>query len=191
MKIVVVGGGAVGDAVAASIEGAIRVDPAGSADRPSLSRDLSEACAGPSCVVPVVALPPRKALARYDEAGWAEAAERPLRQALVVMQSVRAALAADGGRLLFLLSTTGLSGHDGGVAQASVVEGIRAMAKSAALAWAPLGITVNFLAAPDAALVDPRRVREELGPMVALLSRSVGAMTASTVIVDHGEAMLP
>ena len=83
------------------------------------------------------------------------AARLPLYEALWCSQAAFATftnpareLAARGGHLVFVTPTIGITGVDGLVPYATAVEGIRALAKSAARQWGEAGVRVNCVAPP-------------------------------------------
>ncbi|ULE35556.1 SDR family oxidoreductase [Mycobacterium sp. IDR2000157661] len=113
---------------------------------------------------------------------------------------------ASGGRVVVILPTIGIAGAAGLVDYTTAVEGIRAMAKSAARQWASERIGVNMIAVPlklfaadgdtshltaaavrnDEALIDS--IVETAG---FLLRDDLTDLTGDTVIVDGGSVMLP
>ena len=88
------------------------------------------------------------------------------------------------------------------------VEGVRALAKSAARQWGPAGITVNAVLVPPA-LVAPELVavttfnappvvgrlpdpRDDVAAAIALFAApTAGGITGSTIVVDGGSVMAP
>ena len=66
------------------------------------------------------------------DADWDRRCEAPLRAALVCAEAAFAQLEDRGGRLVFVTPTVSLTGAAGLVAYTTAVEGIRALAKSAA-----------------------------------------------------------
>jgi 3-oxoacyl-[acyl-carrier protein] reductase len=140
---------------------------------------------------------------------WDDACEAPLRDAIVAFQAAHARFVPEGrGRIVVVAPTSGITGAGGFVPFSTAVEGVRALAKSAARQWGPHGITVNtVLVPPD--LVAPELatatmfnsppvvghlpdVRDDVAAAVALfLAPTVGGITGSTVIVDGGSVMAP
>ncbi|WP_232006668.1 SDR family oxidoreductase [Mycobacterium sp. 1245805.9] len=127
-------------------------------------------------------------------------------QALVALQAAHAAMAAKGGRIVLVLPTIGMTGAAGLVDYTTAIEGIRAMAKSAARQWAPEGIGVNMVAAPmslfgrevDASHLTAAAVPDDsaLIPAVVettkfLLRRDVTHVVGATIIADGGSVMMP
>ena len=92
---------------------------------------------------------------------------------------------------------------------ATAVEGIRALAKSAARQWGEAGVRVNCVAppvevvAPELGVTGPAMVgelslgrgpgvRADVAPVVALLtSDAAHFVTGATVVVDGGVLMVP
>jgi 3-oxoacyl-[acyl-carrier protein] reductase len=111
-----------------------------------------------------------------------------------------------GGRIVFVTPTVALTGAAQLVPYASAVEGIRALAKSAARQWGTDGITVNCVAPPvellgdatsppgleAAALGREPDARADVAPVLALLA-APGAhfVTGTTIVLDGGRVMAP
>jgi 3-oxoacyl-[acyl-carrier protein] reductase len=133
-----------------------------------------------------------------------------LRAALHCCQAAGRELSERGGRLVLVTPTIALTGAAGLVPYATAVEGMRAMAKSAARQWGERGITVNCVAppvelmaparaaAPDGlALTAPPLGREpdaraDVAPVVALLAAEAAHfVTGATIPVDGGLVMAP
>ena len=148
------------------------------------------------------------ALADTDRAGWDARCEAVLRTALACAGATYRQLAARGGRFVVVTPTVALTGAAGLVPIVTALEGLRALAKSAARQWGDSGITVNCLAppvalvAPGAAAADPgveepalgRRPdgRADVAPIVALLTAdAAGFVTGATIVVDGGVVMTP
>src|ERR687897_1179816 len=126
-------------------------------------------------------------LADTAEADWDRRCEAMLRAALLCCQAAGRELSARGGRLVLVTPTIALTGAAGFVPYATAVEGMRAMAKSAARQWGERGITVNCVA-PPVELLGPARAapdglalterplgrdpdaRTDVAPVVALLA---------------------
>ena len=153
----------------------------------------------PAAVVPAP-------LADTTAASWDERCEALLRSALACAQAAFGELQGRGGRLVFITPTVALTGAAGLVPYVTALEGIRALAKSAARQWGGHGITVNCVAPPvalAAAGVDDPAVEEpalgrgpdgraDVAPVVALLAAAEAHfVTGATVAVDGGVVMAP
>jgi len=129
-----------------------------------------------------------------DEAIWAT---------LVALQT---AYASRVGRIVLVLPTVGIVGAAGAVDYTTSIEGIRAMAKSAARQWGSDGIAVNVVAAPahlfardveashlSAAAVpeDDTLIRQIVATANFLLRTDLPHLTGETIVVDGGSVMLP
>jgi len=128
--------------------------------------------------------------------------------ALVALQAARLALTPPGGQIVVVLPTIGIAGSAGLVGYTTAVEGIRAMAKSAARQWLSEGIRVNMVGAPvrifapglagcdehlTAAAVqdDSGLVHSVVATTKFLLRSDITHVVGETVIVDGGSVMLP
>jgi 3-oxoacyl-[acyl-carrier protein] reductase len=90
-----------------------------------------------------------------------------------------------GGRIIFVMPSVSLLGAVGLVPLTTALEGVRALAKSAARQWAQHGITVNCV-------VGDIEMRDEIAGVVDFLSGDAGgAITGQTIVVDGGSVMLP
>jgi 3-oxoacyl-[acyl-carrier protein] reductase len=147
-------------------------------------------------------------LAQTDAAAWNRRCEHVLRCAVWCTRAAWTQLRAGGGRIVFLTPTVSMTGAVGLVPYAAAVEGIRALAKSAARQWGAVGITVACVAPPVELMVDRTSARTDptigdpaLGrnpepgdvvPVVAmLLGDDARGLTGSTVVVDGGVVMTP
>jgi NAD(P)-dependent dehydrogenase (short-subunit alcohol dehydrogenase family) len=149
-------------------------------------------------------------LADTAEADWDRRCEAMLRAALYCCQLAGRELSARGGRIVLVTPTIALTGAAGFVPYATAVEGMRAMAKSAARQWGEHGITVNCVA-PPVELMAPARaaapeglaltepplgrnpdVRTDVAPVIALLAAEPAHfVTGATIPVDGGVVMAP
>jgi 3-oxoacyl-[acyl-carrier protein] reductase len=126
-------------------------------------------------------------------------------QTLAALQTAHASM-TDGGRIVIVLPSIGIAGAAGLVDYTTALEGIRAMAKSAARQWATDGVGVNMLAVPvrlfrsevddshlTAAAVpaDETLIHSIVETAGFLLRADVGHLTGETVIVDGGSVMAP
>lgn len=130
-------------------------------------------------------------LADLTATQWEQACDIPLRQMRIALQAAHRVLRDRGGSVVFIVPTSAMLGTAGHVAAAAVVEGARAFGKSAAAAWGDEGITVNFVAVPEATLRDETLLRREVAPLVALLARSGPTVSGSTLVADRGTPMVP
>jgi 3-oxoacyl-[acyl-carrier protein] reductase len=147
-------------------------------------------------------------LADTDEASWVRRCEALLLEALWCSQAAHGAFSSRGGHLVFVIPTVALSGAAGLVPYTTALEGIRALAKSAARQWGEFGIRVNCVA-PPLEIVEPASgargpwigelalgrapdARTDVAPVVALLTAEAAHfVTGATVSVDGGILMAP
>lgn len=142
-------------------------------------------------------------------ADWDTRGERLVREALVTLQAAHDTLTdAGGGRIVVVTATAGISGAGALVPCLTAVEGVRALAKSAARQWGDRGITVNTVLVP-LELIDPNaaplvsflspaaRGREatlldDVASAVAWLAGPTGThVTGASIVVDGGSVMAP
>ncbi|HEX6310817.1 MAG TPA: SDR family oxidoreductase [Acidimicrobiia bacterium] len=142
-------------------------------------------------------------LADTSEAAWDERGEAVLRTALWCTQAAYDLFGDRGGQLVLVTPTIGLTGGAGLVPYATAIEGMRALAKSAARQWGARGIALNCVAppvelvgsvtGPDVAAPALGRLpdaRGDVAPVVAMLV--AGAfVTGTTIVVDGGMVMAP
>jgi 3-oxoacyl-[acyl-carrier protein] reductase len=140
---------------------------------------------------------------------WDARGDALLRDAIVTFQAAHARFAPTGtGRIVVVAPTAGFTGAGGFVPALTAVEGIRALAKSAARQWGPQGITVNTVLVPPA-LVSPELVAattfeappavgrqpdlyDDVAATIAHFARPTsGGITGATIIVDGGSVMAP
>ena len=142
-------------------------------------------------------------LAETDPASWDARCEAVLRTALWCCQAAYGALRERGGRIVLVTPTVGLTGGSALVPYATAVEGMRALAKTAARQWGERGIAVNCVAppvelvgeasGPDVAVPALGRLpdaRTDVAPVVATLVGDT-FVTGTTVVVDGGMVMAP
>ena len=140
-----------------------------------------------------------------DASTWDASCEAILRAALETCRLAHARLGRDGGRVVFVTPAASLVGTAGLAPATAALEGVRAMAKSAARQWGAASITVNCVA-PSVRLFLPDLpppldrealgrlpdVRAEVAPAVAfLLSDAAAGLTGTTIVVDGGSVMVP
>jgi 3-oxoacyl-[acyl-carrier protein] reductase len=143
-------------------------------------------------------------LASVAAATWQRLVDAPLREYLVAMQAAHRLLRDDGGQIVVLLPTIGVTGAAELTPWATVAEGQRAMAKSAARVWGADGITVNCLVVPTAllapsagerphlqqpALTSPSIDREVAAAVATICADGARAVTGATIGVDGGQWM--
>jgi 3-oxoacyl-[acyl-carrier protein] reductase len=129
-------------------------------------------------------------------------------RALAALQSARSAFERRAGRIVVVLPTIGMAGAARLVAYTTAIEGIRAMAKSAARQWRSEGIVVNLVAAPlhlfapefayhgahltAAAMDDESSLLDSVISTTQFLLRAdIEHLVGATIIVDGGSVMLP
>src|SRR5262249_28986795 len=165
---------------------------------------------GPVDVVVHALVDPAAAVARpiaeTDQEAWDARGEAGIRSALACAQAAFTELRDRGGRLVFVTPTVALTGAVGLVPYVTALEGIRALAKSAARQWGRYDITANCVAPPvglvaadadapgiaEPALGRMPDARRDVAPVIALLVADAGHfVTGSTVAVDGGVVMAP
>lgn len=179
MKLLILGGAAVGDALARALAA------------PGIAATRDHDPAPDAVVILVGTTPDPRPLASMNEADWSASFDVPLRQLRLHLQDA-GSLLADGGRVLLLASTGGMAGVAGDVAGCAVEEGARALAKSVAPAWQPRGITLSFAAFAAGTLAAPGGgIETVVAPAVRLLLAAPPAFNGSTVIADGGALLAP
>jgi 3-oxoacyl-[acyl-carrier protein] reductase len=188
VRVVAPGASSFGDALAAALDGA------------SLSDCIVFVCGddGAAMLGVLDALAP-------DE--WDRRAERVLRDALAAFQDAHRALSARGGDVVLVAPSAGIPGAPGLVPFVTAVEGVRAMAKSAARQWGAAGIAVNTVLVPIELLVPSTSgvtsylpppalgraptIEDVAGAVVAFADLNRHGVTGATVVVDGGSVMAP
>ncbi|WP_319435662.1 SDR family oxidoreductase [Mycobacterium sp. RTGN5] len=152
--------------------------------------------------------PAPEPLSAMTGAAWNESAPNVIWQSVIALQRSRAALLPDGGRIVVVTPTVGLTGASTLVAYTTACEGVRALAKSAARQWAREAISVNLLAvplelvAPGLAGLDSHLTPAAIGERPALLDTvlrsaefllgsAADTLTGITIIADGGAVMAP
>jgi 3-oxoacyl-[acyl-carrier protein] reductase len=150
-----------------------------------------------------------QALVDTDPQAWDARAEALLRDTIFTFQAAHARFAPTGtGRIVVVAPTSGFTGAGGFVPASTAVEGVRALAKSAARQWGPQAITVNAVLVPPA-LVAPELVaattfeappavgrhpdlRDDVAATIAhFIAPTSNGITGATVIIDGGSVMAP
>jgi NAD(P)-dependent dehydrogenase (short-subunit alcohol dehydrogenase family) len=143
-----------------------------------------------------------------SEEEWARVCEGALDAAWWLVRSLIGPLrASDGGSIVFVVPTVGLTGASGFVMLSVVAEGIRVLAKGCGRCWGEDGVAVNTLATSPALWVTPdhgqRLLREislsvpamgrvgdpgaDLAPVIELLGTDEAHfLTAGTLVTDGG-----
>jgi len=153
------------------------------------------------------ALVPR-ALAGLSHDEWTRLAEDPVRDGLTMLQVARDLLVPRVGRYVLVVPTVAIEGGADLVPLATATESLRALAKSAARRWAPLGVTVNMVT-PDvfaygaehlrgtdvdrgeAVFPEPTTPADVADTVALLLAPDAARVTGTTLIVDGGALMTP
>jgi NAD(P)-dependent dehydrogenase (short-subunit alcohol dehydrogenase family) len=213
------GGQGVGRAIALGLEDAHATVIAVDGDLASRTAaevafaEAGDAAGPPDAVVHAFVDPAALAGEALDDtaaADWDRRCEAMLRAALHCCQAAGRVLSGRGGSLVLVTPTIALTGAVGLVPYATAVEGMRALAKSAARQWGERGITVNCVA-PPVELMAPARaaapkglaltepplgrnpdVRTDVAPVIALLAAEPAHfVTGATIPVDGGVVMAP
>jgi 3-oxoacyl-[acyl-carrier protein] reductase len=159
-------------------------------------------------VVIVADAPDPTSLNDLDCASWRRLVHEPLWHTISTFQRAYAAMRDQGGRIVLIVPTVGVAGAAQLVAYTTAVEGMRALAKSAARQWSSRGVLVNMVAVPlgllaprmthlDAHLTTPAvDSTEALIFSVAettrfLLRLDIDHLVGQTISVDGGSVMLP
>lgn len=171
-------------------------------DAVSLPRDAT------GVVIVVGADPHDVSVSSAGDEDWRRLTEEPMRLALMALQRSRSVMSGRGGRIVLVTPTIGMVGARHLVPYTTAVEGIRAMAKSAARQWAASNIVVNTVAAPlplfapdmrgsaahlTAAAVpaDDDLVQSIVSTLRFLLQTDSRHVVGATMMVDGGALMLP
>jgi 3-oxoacyl-[acyl-carrier protein] reductase len=188
VRVVASGGSPFADELAAALDGATLAD----------------------CVVHVCGDDGGAVAGELDTLGadeWDRRAEQVLRDAVHALQDAHRTLSARGGRIVLVAPTAGIPGAPGLVPFLTAVEGVRAMAKSAARQWGAVDISVNTVLVPIELLVPatagatsflpppalgaPPTVTDVAAAVIAFADPDRHGITGATVIVDGGSVMAP
>lgn len=139
--------------------------------------------------------------------GWDRIVDETMWNTLNALQHARLSVRHCRGRIVLVLPTIGLTGAAQLVAYTTAIEGIRAMAKSAARQWASQGVAVNAVAAPlhlfapaaagaashlaTPAVRNDSVLRSVVEAVKFLLQPRLDHLVGETIIVDGGSMMLP
>lgn len=150
------------------------------------------AAADVSTVVIVVAPEGRgpRSLEALDDSAWADAFVQPLRRVRLRLQAA-GELLGPGGRVIIVASNGGMLGVAGEVADCALEEGVRALAKSVALAWKEGGPSLCFAAFDPSALLTAAGRAGTLVPTLQALLIAPPALTGATIIADDGRLLAP
>jgi 3-oxoacyl-[acyl-carrier protein] reductase len=180
-------------------------------DTPADAVTALDAVAGVAAVVHVCAddaTLPSGPLASTDAEEWDSGCERGVWRALTTLQAAHAALSRrGGGQVVMVTATAGVSGAADSVPLLAAVEGVRALAKSAARQWGALGISVNCLAVPldllapthagltsflpPAAIPRADPLDDVAGAIEFLSGPDAHGISGATLLVDGGAVMAP
>ncbi len=213
MTLVVVGGDSgFGAALVAALDrGPATVAAVPARDDATQATAALVAIAEPSAVVHVCAPDPAAAthpLVATDPGGWHAGCEEVVWRALTSLQAAHSVLSPHAdGRVVVVTTTAGVSGVPGSVPFVAAVEGVRALAKSAARQWGAAGISVNCVSVPlellapthaghTSFLPPPARVRDDpvadvAGAVEFLCSPGAKGISGATLLVDGGAVMAP
>jgi len=125
--------------------------------------------------------PVERPVEALDEAAVDMAWDRPVRDALTLMQAARAGGAS---RVIVVTPSVAAVGRPGLTATCAAIEAKRLMALSAARQWRTHGVTVNCLATS----LDPHP--ESIGPTVVFLASPASHyLTGATLSIDGGSEL--
>lgn len=139
---------------------------------------------------------------------WDRVVDGTMWSALTALQRARSAFKYKRGRIVVVVPTISMAGAAQLVAYTTALDGIRAMAKSAARQWQPEGVSVNLVAAPlrlfapaldassahlTAAVVeDDSTLLHSVAESVRFLLRpDIWHVLGETIVADGGSVMLP
>ena len=195
--------------VLTGVSGAFGTDLAAALVARGLAVDDSFAAGTPDAAVVVIGPPTHssaRALVDLDAGEWRASVDDVIAAAMGSLQAAYAALSPDGGSIVVVTPTIAFAGAAGLVPYVTAVEGVRAMAKSAARQWAADGVTVNVVAVPIAALApDVASLTHLPAPALGsvdvvaaaaasiafLIAEASAGITGATVVADGGSVMTP
>jgi 3-oxoacyl-[acyl-carrier protein] reductase len=197
--------------VAALDRSSATVVPLAATDEPAEAQTALAAIDEPSAVVHVCSDDPALQtgpLTATEAARWHAGCELVVWRALTTLQAAHSAFAPDGGgRVVVVTATAGVSGAPSSVPFVAAVEGVRALAKSAARQWGAIGISVNCVSVPlellapthaghTSFLPPPALLRDDPVDDVAaavafLCSEGARGISGATLLVDGGAVMAP
>jgi 3-oxoacyl-[acyl-carrier protein] reductase len=138
---------------------------------------------------------------------WDHRGELVLRHALAGLQEAQRTLSTNGGHVVLIAPTAGIPGAPGLVPFLTAVEGVRAMAKSAARQWGARNISVNTILVPIEMLVPAAddattflpppalgaspTMADVAAAVMAFAGPGQHGVTGATVVVDGGAVMAP
>lgn len=139
---------------------------------------------------------------------WQRLAREPLWQTICIFQHAWMSMQNHGGRIVLVVPTIGMAGSPQLVPLTTMVEGARALAKSAARQWAGSGVIVNIVGVPltllapqladkaqhltAPAIADHSTLLDDIATTIAhLLRRDIGHLIGQTIVVDGGSVMVP
>lgn len=162
---------------------------------------------GVAIVVGADPAPAPAALTDTPPGAWREQCDEVLLSAMTALQRARESVAECGGRLVVITPTVGMSGSPSLVPYTTAIEGVRALAKSAARQWGRQGIRLNLVAAPMSLIAPDVTVSSHLTPpavrdtdallptLIAsvrfLLGTDAPALSGTTIVADGGSVMVP
>ncbi len=147
-------------------------------------------------------------LVATDADGWDAACERVMWRAVTTLQAAHSLFSRrGGGRVVVVTATAGVSGAAHAVPLLAAVEGVRALAKSAARQWGSLRISVNCVSVPldllapshadltsflpPAAIARDDPLDDVAGAIEFLGGPGAHGISGATLVVDGGAAMTP
>jgi 3-oxoacyl-[acyl-carrier protein] reductase len=162
---------------------------------------------GVAIVVGADPAPVPGALTDTSPGTWRKQCDEVLLAATTALQRARQSVAVCCGRLVVITPTVGLSGSPSLVPYTTAIEGVRALAKSAARQWGREGVRLNLVAVPMSLIapgvtvsshLTPPAVRDAdallptlIGSVRFLLGTDAPALSGATIVADGGSVMVP